>query len=64
MKINALEMMRSIRDKVDSEIKNLSWEEESKYLKEHSKYFVYLTEKTPNKALHTDGNSATLHCRR
>ena len=44
MKINAVEMMRDIRNQVDSEIKDLSWEEELEYLKHRNQSLTYLTQ--------------------
>ncbi|SMM98942.1 hypothetical protein SPONL_259 [uncultured Candidatus Thioglobus sp.] len=47
-------MMREIRDKVDLEIKDLSWQEESEYLKQRNKSFSYLTTKIPTQIIPTD----------
>ncbi|RLA07637.1 MAG: hypothetical protein DRQ51_05445 [Gammaproteobacteria bacterium] len=59
MKINAVKMMREIRNKVDLEIKNLSWQEESEFLKQHNKSFTYLTQKTHNKSSQHTSNAQT-----
>ncbi|KAF3978485.1 MAG: hypothetical protein HFP77_01635 [Methylococcales symbiont of Iophon sp. n. MRB-2018] len=58
MNINAVQMMREIRNKVDLEIKDLSWQEEAGYLKQHNQSFIYLTQKTANKSFHPTANES------
>lgn len=51
MKIKAVELMRKIRSKINSDIEGLSWEKESEYIKQHGKTFDFIVEKAPNKLL-------------
>ena len=50
MRIEALELMRNIRDKMSEEINSMSWEEEQIYLKKHIKVFEFLVKESPDKS--------------
>ena len=52
MKIDAVKMMRNIRDQISSDIKEMQWEEEQRYLRDHIKTFKFLTKKITNKGIH------------
>ncbi|WP_423908710.1 hypothetical protein [Candidatus Spongiihabitans sp.] len=58
MKFRAVEFMRKARDQISKDIQGMSFEEEKKYLKQHSKSFAYLTEKSPNKSFQRTANAA------
>ena len=51
MKIEAVKMMRNIRDKMSLDLKGMTYEEEQEYLSNQIKTFKYLTEIMPNKKL-------------
>ena len=55
MKINAVKLMRDLRDNISKDINNMSWKEEQEYLKKHSKHFEYLITKK-NVPHFSDGN--------
>ena len=42
MKIEAVKMMRDIRDQMSKDIKGMTWEEEQSYLRDHAKSFELL----------------------
>ena len=52
MKVNSVELMRSIRDKISYETQDMSWVEEKEYLKSHGSTLGGLYEKMPNKVMH------------
>ncbi|RKZ43952.1 MAG: hypothetical protein DRR16_22790 [Candidatus Parabeggiatoa sp. nov. 3] len=54
MKINSVNMMRKIRDELDQQIQEMTWEEENKFIKENLTSFKFLTDrkKSPNNALY------------
>ncbi len=51
MKIEAVKMMRNIRDQMSLDIKGMTWEEEQEYLRSQTKNFEFLTKVMPNKTL-------------
>lgn len=61
MEFKAVEFMRGRRDKISADIKDMSWEEESKYLKQNTKSFDYIISKKPsNKSPHKPGKTSRL----
>jgi len=64
MKIKSVELMRNIRDKISSDIEEMQWTDENKYLREHIKSFEFLTKSIPNKALNLTANHAVAHTAR
>ena len=56
MKINAVKLMRDLRDNISKDINNMSWKEEREYLKKHNKNFEYLITKI-NIPHFSDGNN-------
>ncbi len=54
MKIKSVQMMREIRDQISSDIKQMQWDEEQKYLQNHIKTFDFLTKKNSNKSMLMD----------
>ncbi len=57
MKIESVKLMRTIRDQMSKELKNMEWKDEQEYLRNHIKTFVFLVKEEPNKALNSDDNS-------
>lgn len=51
MKIEAVRLMRDIRDKMSADTEDMTWAEEQEYLKNHITAFSYVTNKAPNKSL-------------
>ncbi len=51
MKIEAVKMMRDIRDQMSLDIKGMTYEEEQDYLRSQIKTFEFLTKTMPNKRL-------------
>ncbi len=49
MKIEAVKMMRNIRDQMSLDIKGMTWEEEQEYLRSQTKNFEFLTKVMLNK---------------
>lgn len=45
MKIEAVKMMRNIRDKMSNDVKNMSWDKEQEYLNSRIKTFDFLIKK-------------------
>lgn len=59
MKIEAVKMMRNIRDQMSLDIKGMTCEEEQEYLSSQIKAFKFLTKVMPNKKFERDaGKSA------
>ena len=52
MKIKSVEMMINIRDQISSEIKEMPWNHEQQYLRDHIKSFDFLTKFVSNKQIH------------
>ena len=51
MKIKSVEMMINIRDQISSEIKEMQWNHEQKYLRDHIKSFDFLIKSVSNKQI-------------
>lgn len=51
MTIEAVKMMRSIRDQMSLDIQGMTFKDEQKYLSDQIVSFKYLTETMPNKAI-------------
>ncbi len=51
MKIKSVEMMINIRDQISSDIKEMQWNDEQKYLRDHIKSFKFLTKNIYNKQI-------------
>ncbi len=51
MKIKSVEMMINIRDQISSEIKEMSWNHEQQYLRDHIKSFDFLIKSVFNKQI-------------
>ena len=51
MKIKSVEMMINIRDQISSEIKEMPWNHEQQYLRDHIKSFDFLTKFVSNKQI-------------
>ena len=51
MKIDAVNLMRSIRDKMAQDVNGMTWREEQEYLRSHIKVFESLSKGKPNKAI-------------
>ncbi len=54
MKINSVDMMRKIRDELDQQIQEMTYEEENNFIQKNLTSFKFLTDrkKLPNNALH------------
>ena len=50
MKIEAVKLMRDIRDKMSADTQDMTWAEEQEYLKKHITVFSYITNKAPNES--------------
>lgn len=50
MKIKSVEMMRSIRSQLSTEIEGMDWKKEDEYLKCQIKTFEFLTKPIPDQA--------------
>jgi hypothetical protein len=48
MKIEAVKMMRELREKISAETKDMTWAEEQKYLADHITVFSGIANKAPN----------------
>ncbi len=51
MKIEAVKLMRSIRDRISAETDGMIWAEEQKYLENRINVFAHIANKVPNKPL-------------
>jgi len=51
MKIEAVKMMRKIRDQISLDIKGMTCKEEQEYLRSQIKTFKFLTKRMPNKKI-------------
>lgn len=63
MKIEAVKMMRSIRDQMSLDIQGMTFEDEQKYLGNQIVAFKYLTKTKPNKRLQPTAQSAACPAR-
>ncbi len=54
MKIEAVKLMRNMREKINSDIEGFSWSQESEYLRKHIQSFPFITKKSPNKTINSD----------
>ena len=57
MKIEAVKLMRNIREQMSQEIKGMEWREEQEYLRNHIQVFKSFAKDVTQKALHPDDNS-------
>lgn len=63
MKIKSVELMRSIRDRINHDINGLSWHEEREYLNSHIGSFEALLKEMPNKGLQPTAQGAARSAR-
>jgi hypothetical protein len=63
MKIKSVDLMRSIRDRINQDIDGMSWPEEQEYLKSHIHSFDAMLKEMPNKRLQPTVQSAARSAR-
>jgi hypothetical protein len=63
MKIKSVELMRSMRERVNQEIDGMSWSEEQEYIRSHLGSFEAMLKEMPNKRLQSTAQSAARSAR-